>query len=70
MKKNKKNSTIKIVELFAGVGGFHLAFDKASNQFEVIWANQYEPTKKNNLHLIFIERTFQIQKQIMKTSEN
>lgn len=34
-----------VVELFAGVGGFHLGLTKASN-FEVVWANQWEPGKK------------------------
>ena len=58
MKKNKKNSTIKIVELFAGVGGFHLAFDKASNQFEVIWANQYEPSKKKQFAFNIYQKNF------------
>lgn len=31
------------IELFAGVGGFHLGL---KNDFEVIWANQWEPGKK------------------------
>lgn len=34
-----------VVELFAGVGGFHLGLRRASD-FEVIWANQWEPNKK------------------------
>lgn len=31
------------IELFAGVGGFHLGLKK---HFEVVWANQWEPGKK------------------------
>ncbi len=37
---------IKIVELFAGVGGFRLGLETASNRFKTIWANQWEPHKK------------------------
>src|SRR6476659_5663204 len=31
-------------ELFAGVGGFHLALDRAG--FDVIWSNQWEPATR------------------------
>ena len=34
-----------VVELFAGVGGFHLGLTQASD-FNIIWANQWEPNKK------------------------
>ena len=34
---------IKVVELFAGVGGFRLGLEHASPLFETIWANQWEP---------------------------
>jgi DNA (cytosine-5)-methyltransferase 1 len=37
-------STGKVVELFAGVGGFRLGLEAAS--WEVIWANQWEPSTK------------------------
>lgn len=40
---------IKVVELFAGVGGFRLGLDAASSgkiKYETIWANQWEPTTK------------------------
>ena len=36
-----------IVELFAGVGGFRLGFEKASKDWHTVWANQWEPAKKN-----------------------
>ncbi|MCX7544158.1 DNA (cytosine-5-)-methyltransferase [Marinicella gelatinilytica] len=41
MEKNK----IKVVELFAGVGGFRLGLEKAGN-YEVVWSNQWEPSTK------------------------
>lgn len=37
---------IKVVELFAGVGGFRLGLEAASAKFKTIWANQYEPSRK------------------------
>ncbi|MDX8289125.1 DNA (cytosine-5-)-methyltransferase [Metabacillus indicus] len=46
--KNRKDVRIldiKVVELFAGVGGFHLGLDRAKG-FEVVWANQWEPSTK------------------------
>ena len=37
----KKN--IRVVELFAGVGGFRAGLEAASPRFQTIWANQWEP---------------------------
>lgn len=38
---------IKVVELFAGVGGFRLGLEKSSKAtFKTIWANQWEPHKQ------------------------
>ena len=42
---------MRVVELFAGVGGFRLGFErckasKQENSFRVIWANQWEPSSK------------------------
>lgn len=51
---------IKIVELFAGVGGFRLGLEAASNsrhRYETIWANQWEPsTVKQHAAEIYIHR--------------
>jgi DNA (cytosine-5)-methyltransferase 1 len=38
--------TIRTVELFAGVGGFRLGLEAASDRFKVIWANQWEPSMR------------------------
>lgn len=37
---------MKVVELFAGVGGFRLGLERASLAFDTIWVNQWEPGKK------------------------
>ncbi len=37
------NKTIRVVELFAGVGGFRVGFERCSSRFETVWANQWEP---------------------------
>ncbi|MBJ7937705.1 DNA (cytosine-5-)-methyltransferase [Bacillus wiedmannii] len=36
---------VKVVELFAGVGGFRLGLE-ANENFEVLWGNQWEPSTK------------------------
>jgi DNA (cytosine-5)-methyltransferase 1 len=36
---------IKALELFAGVGGFRLGLEATKN-FEIVWGNQWEPSKK------------------------
>lgn len=36
---------IKVIELFAGVGGFRLGLE-ATKGFDVVWGNQWEPSKK------------------------
>lgn len=35
-----------VCELFAGVGGFRLGLEKASKEWNTVWANQWEPGKK------------------------
>ena len=35
---------IRVVELFAGVGGFRLGLETASERYKTIWANQWEPS--------------------------
>lgn len=44
---------IRVVELFAGVGGFRLGLEAASDRFEVVWSNQWEPSTKTQ-HASFI----------------
>lgn len=39
-----ENKRVKVVELFAGVGGFRLGLEKSN--YEVVWSNQWEPSTK------------------------
>lgn len=45
--KDKNKSEVRVVELFAGVGGFRLGFENVSKDLNTIWANQWEPNRKN-----------------------
>lgn len=51
---------VRVVELFAGVGGFRLGLDAASNKklkYETVWASQWEPsTKKQHAAEIYEAR--------------
>lgn len=39
-----KNNPIRVVELFAGVGGFRVGLERCSKEsFSTVWANQWEP---------------------------
>lgn len=45
---------IKVVELFAGVGGFRIGLERASKHFKTIWSNQWEPsTKRQDASIIY-----------------
>ena len=47
---------LKVVELFAGVGGFRLGLEN-NNKYEVIWSNQWEPlTKTQHASMVYEER--------------
>ena len=41
-----ESKEIRVVELFAGVGGFRKGLELSSNRYTTIWAYQWEPTKK------------------------
>lgn len=41
-----RHNDIRVVELFAGVGGFRIGLERASERFKTIWNNQWEPSTK------------------------
>jgi DNA (cytosine-5)-methyltransferase 1 len=46
---------LKVVELFAGVGGFRLGLEK--NNYEIVWSNQWEPsTKTQHASMVYESR--------------
>lgn len=48
---------INVVELFAGVGGFRIGLEGASNAYETIWNNQWEPsTVHQDASLVYTAR--------------
>ena len=52
---NKKH--IRVVELFAGVGGFRIGLEGASDAYETIWNNQWEPsTQHQDASLVYKAR--------------
>ena len=48
---------IRVVELFAGVGGFRIGLEGASDAFNTIWNNQWEPsTVRQDASLVYKAR--------------
>ncbi|MDE6370295.1 MAG: DNA (cytosine-5-)-methyltransferase [Duncaniella sp.] len=55
IKTDKKD--IRVIELFAGVGGFRVGLERASERFKTIWSNQWEPsTKRQDASMIYCRR--------------
>ena len=48
---------LKVIELFAGVGGFRLGLEQ-TNAYEVIWSNQWEPSTKTQHASMVYEARF------------
>ena len=48
---------IRVVELFAGVGGFRIGLEGASDAYETVWNNQWEPsTQHQDASLVYKAR--------------
>lgn len=54
----KKQNIIRVVELFAGVGGFRIGLESASDAFETIWNNQWEPSTQHQDASIIYQARF------------
>jgi len=51
------NNVIHVVELFAGVGGFRVGLERASEHYKTIWNNQWEPsTKRQDASIVYCHR--------------
>lgn len=52
-----KKHHIRVVELFAGVGGFRIGLEGASDAYDTIWNNQWEPsTQHQDASLVYRAR--------------
>lgn len=51
-----ENKTLKVAELFAGVGGFRLGLEKSN--YKVVWSNQWEPSTKIQHASMVYEKRF------------
>lgn len=48
---------IRVIELFAGVGGFRVGLERASKRYETVWNNQWEPsTKRQDASIVYQNR--------------
>ena len=55
--KQTKTNDIRVVELFAGVGGFRIGLERASKRFCTVWNNQWEPsTKRQDASIVYCHR--------------
>jgi len=61
--------TLRVVELFAGVGGFRIGLEgppgtSRDGDFKVVWSNQWEPsTKKQHAAEVYVQRWGLIQSE-------
>ncbi|MCB0757603.1 MAG: DNA (cytosine-5-)-methyltransferase [Flavobacteriales bacterium] len=46
MPKKLPKELVRVIELFAGVGGFRIGLERASKTFRTEWSNQWEPARK------------------------
>lgn len=50
---------INVIELFAGVGGFRIGLEKIGH-FQIVWGNQWEPSKRHRMLFIVMHNDFRI----------
>lgn len=57
MDAGKNDKLVRVVELFAGVGGFRIGLEGASDAYRTVWNNQWEPsTKRQDASLVYQAR--------------
>lgn len=56
--KKMPNHRIKVVELFAGVGGFRIGLEGASDAYKTVWSNQWEPSTQHQDASIIYQARF------------
>lgn len=55
--KQAGQNDIRVVELFAGVGGFRIGLERASKRYCTVWNNQWEPsTKRQDASIVYCHR--------------
>ena len=55
--KEAQANDIRVVELFAGVGGFRIGLERASKRYCTVWNNQWEPsTKRQDASIVYCRR--------------
>ena len=61
-RKMPESPPLRVAELFAGVGGFRVGLERADHEagrdaFQVVWANQWEPsTKRQHAYEVYAAR--------------
>ena len=56
--KKKPKREIRVAELFAGVGGFRIGLEGASDAFKTVWSNQWEPSTQHQDASIIYQARF------------
>lgn len=52
----KPGKAIRVMELFAGVGGFRIGLERVSNRFKTVWSSQWEPsTRKQDASELYVK---------------
>lgn len=55
----KSMNEVKVIELFAGVGGFRVGLERADSDFyKIVWANQWEPATKTQHAAMVYEKNY------------
>ena len=56
-----KSGDIRVIELFAGVGGFRIGLEHASQRYKTVWNSQWEPSTKTQDASAIYQKRFGIE---------